>query len=568
MSGLGPTLHFADPKGLVVNAIESATAVDLVRRIWSADPSVWSDDRATQALVKQRLGWLHVAEEMHAALPEVAAWARQVRSGISHVVLLGMGGSSLAPEVMEAVLPRGAGSPQFVVLDSTDPSALQRVGDCIELARTMFVVASKSGDTLETQALAAYFWSRCRSAGIDEPGRNFVAITDAGSSLAQLGVERSYARVFENPDDIGGRYSALSFFGLVPAMLAGLDVDVMLGRTVKRMRQLCTQPVAANNNPMMIGAAVAVLAREGRDKFTILAESGLEAIGSWVEQLVAESTGKDGVGMVPVDGETFGGLAAYDNDRVFVHLVYQGTSGRLDSEMDLLVAAGHPVIKFVLEDPPDLGAHFFDWQLMIAAVGYGLGVNPFDEPNVSESKANTLRVLQEGSSKANVIGVDTVTVDEGCSAFARTLDVSLRRWIASIRKGDYLSIQAYVDRTTVHDAPLRSIQALLRDRTRRAVTVGYGPRLLHSTGQLHKGGANDGVFLQITTGYRDDIMVPESTYSFGGVIEAQAAGDRESLFTKGRRCLHLHVPDPHQGLRTILEAFTVILGRPAEDGSL
>ena len=568
MTSLGPTFHFADPKGLVAHAFESAATVELDRRIWAADPSVWSDDLATKDLIKQRLGWLRVAEEQHRALPELVTWAEEFRSGLSHILLLGMGGSSLAPEVMVEVLPRASGSPEFIVLDSTDPIAVERVAEDVNLARTGVIVASKSGDTLETQALGAYFWSRCRMAGLSAPGGHFVAITDPGSNLARLGVERAYARVFENPIDIGGRYSALSFFGVVPAVLAGLDVDLMLSRTLERIRQLSTQPIAANNNPMMIGAAVAALARDGRDKLTILADPGLEAIGSWIEQLVAESTGKDGVGVVPVEGEAFGRKEAYDDDRVFVRVVYECRRGSPDVEMDVLLDAGHPVIRFVLEDPHDLGVHFLDWELMVAGVGYGLGVNPFDEPNVSESKANTLRVLREGIKTEDAAGVDTVTVGEGGSDLSLDLDGSLRRWIGSIRKGDYVSIQAYVDRTPVHDACLRSMQALLRDGTRRAVTVGHGPRLLHSTGQLHKGGPNHGVFLQITSDYGDDIMVPESSYSFGAVIAAQAAGDREALFDKGRRCLHLHLSDPEQGLQAILEGFTVIFGRPAKGGIL
>ena len=568
MTSLGPTLHFSDPKGLVAYAFEAAATVELDGRIWAADPSVWSDDLATQDLIKQRLGWLYVAEAQHQALPELTAWAEEFRSGLSHIVLLGMGGSSLAPEVMGDVLPRASGSPQFVVLDSTDPVAVDRVAEDVNLSRTGVIVASKSGDTLETQALGAYFWSRCRMAGLSAPGRNFVAITDPGSSLARIGVERAYARVFENPADIGGRYSALSFFGVVPAVLAGLDVDVMLSRTLERIRQLSTQSVAANNNPMMIGAAVAALARDGRDKLTILADPGLEAIGSWIEQLVAESTGKDGVGVVPVEGEVFGGAEAYDDDRVFVRLTYESRRDPPDVETEVLLDAGHPVIRFVLADAHDLGIHFLDWELMVAGVGYGLGVNPFDEPNVSESKANTLRVLREGSKAEDAAGVETLMVCESDSDLSLDVDGSLRRWIGSIRKGDYVSIQAYVDRTPSHDSCLRSMQGLLRDGTRRAVTVGYGPRLLHSTGQLHKGGPNHGVFLQITSDYGENIMVPESSYSFGAVISAQAAGDREALFDRGRRCLHLHLSDPEQGLHAILERFTVIFGRPVKGGIL
>ncbi|HCU73875.1 MAG TPA: hypothetical protein DGO43_08700 [Chloroflexi bacterium] len=564
MTNSGPMFHFADPKGLAARAFESAATVELERRVWAADPSVWSHDSETQELIKQRLGWLYVAEAQHRDLPELMKWAEEFRSGLSHILLLGMGGSSLAPEVMGHILPRASGSPQFVVLDSTDPVAVARIAEDVDLMRTGVIVASKSGDTLETQALSAYFWSRCRMAGLRAPGGHFVAITDPGSGLAQLGTERAYARVFESPIDIGGRYSALSLFGLVPAVLAGLDVEVMLSRALERIRKLSTQPVAPNRNPMMIGAVVAALARDGRDKLTILADPGLEAIGSWIEQLVAESTGKDGVGVVPVEGEAFGRAEAYDDDRVFFRLVSEPPRDAPDVGMDVLLDAGHPVISCVLEDSHDLGVHFLDWELMVAGMGYGLGVNPFDEPNVSESKANTLRVLREGIRAEDAPGVDTLTVGKGDSHLTLDLDESLRRWIGSIRKGDYVSIQAYVDRTTAHDSLLRHMQVLIRDGTRRAVTVGYGPRLLHSTGQLHKGGANHGVFLQITSDHSDDIMVPESSYSFGAVITAQAAGDREALFDKGRRCLHLHLSDSEHGLQAILEGFTVIFGRPAK----
>ena len=278
MTNSGPTFHFADPKGLAARAFESAATVELERRVWAADPSVWSHDSETQELIKQRLGWLYVAEAQHRDLPELMKWAEEFRSGLSHILLLGMGGSSLAPEVMGHILPRASGSPQFAVLDSTDPVAVARIAEDVDLMRTGVIVASKSGDTLETQALSAYFWSRCRMAGLRAPGGHFVAITDPGSGLAQLGTERAYARVFENPIDIGGRYSALSLFGLVPAVLAGLDVEVMLSRVLERIRKLSTQPVAPNRNPMMIGAVVAALARDGRDKLTILADPGLEAV--------------------------------------------------------------------------------------------------------------------------------------------------------------------------------------------------------------------------------------------------------------------------------------------------
>lgn len=567
MSGEGPTARFGSAAAAVAEALDRAQANDVARRLWAGDLSLWTQNPLVQNLIADRLGWLRVAETMRAGVPDLTAWGAEIAQDVDDVVLLGMGGSSLAPEVMAAVLPQAEGSPQLTVLDTTDPSAVRRVESSLDLNRALFIVASKSGGTLETATLADYFWSRYAAAGIEAPGQHFVAITDPGTSLADLAQDHAYARVFLNPPDIGGRYSALSFFGLVPAALAGIDLAPLLDRAIAAGQSSAANPSVNTNPPVTIGVALGALALAGRDKLTLVPSASLQPVGAWVEQLVAESTGKEGNGIVPVDGEPLGDPAVYADDRVFIELALaadpdNGRSARLDALAD----AGHPVITLPLAEPYDLGAHFLMWELASAVAGSLLDINPFDEPNVSESKANTERVLGQVTASGAPLEIPAGPSADGVLAAgsqAPDLTAALASWVASIRSGDYVSIQAYLDRTPAHDADLRTIQALLRDGLHRAVTLGYGPRFLHSTGQLHKGGPDTGVFLQITAGREIDVEVPGRGFTFGALIDAQALGDFESLAARERRRLRLHLNDTSTDLDNVAAALRAALDQIA-----
>ncbi len=562
MSGEGPTARFGPATDAVAEALDRAQANDVARRLWAADLSLWTQNPLVQNQIADSLGWLRVAEAMRAGVSDLAAWSAEIAEHVDDVVLLGMGGSSLAPEVMASVIPQAEDSPQLTVLDTTDPAAIRRVESDLDLDRALFIVASKSGGTLETATLAEYFWSRY-AAGAAAPGRQFVAITDPGTSLASLAQEHAYARVFLNPPDIGGRYSALSFFGLVPAALAGIDLKPLLDRAIAAGQASAANPSVSTNPPVTIGVALGALAGAGRDKLTLVPSASLQPVGAWVEQLVAESTGKEGQGIVPVDGEPLGDPSVYDDDRVFVELVLAGDpdDGRA-ARLDALADAGHPVITLPLDGPHDLGAHFLTWELATAVAGSLLDINPFDQPSVAESKDNTDRVLGQITASGAPFEVPAGPSANGVLAAgsqAPDVNAALSAWLASVRKGDYVSIQAYLDRTPVHDADLRTIQALLRDALHRAVTLGYGPRFLHSTGQLHKGGPDTGVFLQITAGRQDDAEVPGRGYSFGTLIDAQAIGDLESLAARERRRLRLHLADSSTDLQSVASALRTAL---------
>ena len=565
MSGEGPTARFGTAAAAVAEALDRAQANDVAGRLWAADLSLWTQNPLVQNLIADRLGWLRVADAMRAGVDDLTAWSAEIAEQVDDVVLLGMGGSSLAPEVMAAVIPQTEGSPRLTVLDTTDPAAIHRVEAGIDLSRALFIVASKSGGTLETATLAEYFWSRYVAAGVEAPGRHFVAITDPGTSLAALAQDHAYARVFLNPPDIGGRYSALSFFGLVPAALAGIDLAPLLDRVIAAGQSSAANPSVNTNPPITIGVALGALARAGRDKLTLVPSVSLQPVGAWVEQLVAESTGKEGQGIAPVDGEPMGGPDVYDDDRVFVELALAGDpdDGR-SARLDALADAGHPVITIPLADPHDLGAHFLTWELATAVAGSLLDINPFDEPNVSESKANTERVLGQVTASGAPFEIPAGPGANGVLAAgsqAPDLTSALVGLLASVRPGDYISIQAYLDRTSTHDADLRAIQALLRDGLRRAVTLGYGPRFLHSTGQLHKGGPDTGVFLQITADRQHDVEVPGRGYTFGTLIDAQALGDFESLAARERRRLRLHLSDSSTDLHAVAAALRSALNQ-------
>ena len=532
-------------------ALAEARRTELVRRIWARDPAAWKADPAHQAIIGNALGWLTIAQSMISKVAELEALAADVRGRFASVLLLGMGGSSLAPEVAASVFGARPGFPRLAILDTTDPDQIGAAERGVELSRTLFLVSSKSGGTIESASLASYFHEKLARSGAPRPGESFVAITDAGTSLERLAREKGYRRVLTNPSDIGGRYSALSYFGLAPMAMIGVDVGA-LERRACAMTERCAERVEGRANPgLALGAALAAAARRGRDKLTLVLQPPIEALGSWLEQLVAESTGKEGRGIVPVDGEELAEPACYDADRIFVSLAV-GDGTHPEAKLRALEAAGHPVVRLALADRLDLGAEFFRWEMATAVAGALLEIDPFDQPNVQESKDNTTRLIRLFEKTGRLNEPPPALVEGGLRLVAMTpgdgepagLAEEVRRHFDRARAGDYAALLAYLPRSPALDAPLARIRRLVRDRRRIATTLGYGPRFLHSTGQLHKGGADIGLFLQITASGRRDIDIPGARYSFGTLQRAQALGDFQALAARGRRILWLDLAAP------------------------
>jgi transaldolase/glucose-6-phosphate isomerase len=526
-------LELAEANDTLVEAErQRLQAREVVRRIWASDPRAFTADVSHDKSIKNRLGWLRSPEEMSQKIALLTAFTDDVvKAGFRHAVLLGMGGSSLCPEVLAHTFGAGKGI-ALQVLDSTDPAAVLAVEKSIELDHTLFLVSSKSGGTIEVRSFQRYFWNKLvERSGRERAGAQFVAITDPGTQLEQLATEHQYRAIFRNPPDIGGRYSALSYFGLVPAALLGIDLGGLLGRA-GAMAAACHAPAVAANPGAELGATLGALAKAGRDKLTLVMAPEIASFGSWVEQLVAESTGKLGKGILPVDAEPLGPPSVYGADRVFVVSQLAGGTPAAPAEtLQALRAHGHPVIELTLADRLDLGAEFFRWEMATAVAGAALEINPFDEPNVTEAKQATAKLLEAHSR-------DKKLPDSGASS--RPDDVTaILAHLDRAGSGDYLCLSAFFLGTERRHQLLSRLRLFCRDRRRVATTLGYGPRFLHSTGQLHKGGANNGVFLQLVTETTVDLPVPGDTFSFGVLRDAQALGDFQVLQTHGRRALRV-----------------------------
>jgi len=519
----------------------------VVRRIWDRDPDLWKPgDAAHAAVIRNRLGWLDVPVTMKERLPELTAFAAEVREeGFRDAVLLGMGGSSLCPEVLRSSFPSAAGFPTLHVLDTTDPRAIGRLESSLDLNHTLFVAASKSGTTLETTSHLAHFWEAVGAARVRDPGRHFVAITDPGTPLAQLARVRGFRRIFENPPDIGGRYSALSYFGLVPAAVMGLDVGQLLDRALS-MRSNCLPGTPPQSNcGLELGRLLSHQHALGRDKVTILAPPRIAAFSLWAEQLIAESTGKEGKGYIPIGLEPLGRPEAYADDRLFIVLQLPGPSMTLGAEIENIIAAGRPVVVLELRDVHCLGAEFFRWEFATSVAAIPLGIDPFDEPNVQESKDNTKRVLAGYAERGSLSAEQPVVTGGALRVYggspASSPEEALVRHLDTARPGDYVAIMAYVDPTEAALGALQELRAAIRDRHHVATTLGFGPRFLHSTGQLHKGGPNTGIFVQVTCDESADAAIPGERFGFRVLEAAQAEGDLASLRAHGRRVIRLHV---------------------------
>jgi RpiB/LacA/LacB family sugar-phosphate isomerase len=500
-------------------------------RIWKKDGGLWSEAEPVRAAIGNRLGWLEAPTAMRAHLGDLSSFAATVRrEGVTDVVLLGMGGSSLAAEVLAATFPPGPGDPAFTVLDTTDPGAIRAVRGRLRLERTLFLVSSKSGTTTETLTLYRFFRGELEGRA-REPGAHFVAITDPGTPLARLAAEARFRRAFLTPPDIGGRFSALSFFGLVPAALIGVDLGRLL-ESASAMAAACAASVPVAENPgLRLGAALGGFATIGRDKVTLLMSEPIRTLGAWLEQLLTESTGKQGRGLVVIDDEPLGPPGAYGVDRLFVALTLAADTTVL-RRLEPLQAAGHPAVHLSLADRLDLGGEFFRWEFATAAAATLLGVNPFDEPNVAQAKDATQTALATYLERGR-------WPDGPADRMA-----DLGRTLAQARPGDYVALLAYLTPEPATTAALQRLRRLLRDRTRLATTLGYGPRYLHSTGQLHKGGPPTPILVLLAADDVTDLPIPGERYGFATLQRAQALGDLATLRALRRRALWLPVRSP------------------------
>jgi glucose-6-phosphate isomerase len=551
----------ADLQGSVDGAIARAVEERWASRLGARDTTLWTTDPAVAATIANRLGWLDAPASFTDEIAELEAWAEGIRgAGFTHAVVYGMGGSSLAPEVLAQVLPRSTRGVRVAVLDSTDPEAVAALDAASDPSTTLRIIATKSGTTTETLAFLAHEWAttqqRVGRFPASDTGDSFVAITDPGDSLAAIPHSDVFRETFLNPPDVGGRYSALTYVGLVPAALLGLDIGALL-QDARTMLADCRVDEVTNPG-VTLGAAIGALARAGRDKLTFVIEPELAPLGAWLEQLIAESTGKRGTGIVPVDGEVLAAPGAYGPDRVFVRLGRPRHLADTDDAIDALASAGHPVIELPLEAGAWVAGEFLRWEVATAIAGAVLGVDPFDEPNVTESKTNTRTALEEhrrdgafpSEEPVATSGILRLYGDPSLSAEAGSDALGvLRAHLDRAGATGYHAIQAYLAPNAGRTQALRAIQASLRDATRRAVTLGYGPRYLHSTGQLHKGGTPSGCFLQLVASHPNDLPIPGRDETFGVLIDAQALGDRASLASHGLPCLRVHLSDdPDTGL--------------------
>jgi transaldolase/glucose-6-phosphate isomerase len=538
-----------------------------MRRLWQRDATLWTgDDEANW------LGWLDITEYQIAHPVELRNLAKEIWSaGFKDILLLGMGGSSLCPEVLRMTFGKIAGYPDLHVLDSTDPAQVKAFESKIDIARALFIVSSKSGSTLEPNIFKQYFFERTKQAvGADKAGSHFIAITDPGSKMQQVAEGDRFRHIFFGRPSIGGRYSALSNFGMVPAAAIGVDTKKFLDRTQEMVRA-CGPEAAIDENPgAVLGIILGVAARAGRDKVTIITSPDISDLGAWLEQLLAESTGKVGKGIIPVDREDLAAPEVYGNDRVFVYIhTTHATDVKQDAKVAALEQAGHAVLRISMADIYDLGAEFFRWEIATAVAGSIIGINAFNQPDVEASKIATRNLTSEyektGSLPAEqpVVeegGIQLFTDEKNAAELARTAggDKSfagyLRAHLGRVSAGDYFAVLGYIQMNAAHEKALQSIRHAVRDKKHVATCLGFGPRFLHSTGQAYKGGPNSGVFLQITCDDGLELAVPQQKFTFGVVKAAQARGDFQVLAERGRRALRVHLHDVESGLAALATA--------------
>ncbi len=529
-----------------LEALRQLESVDFGERVWLKDATLWSESPDLQASIRNRLGWLTSPTLMREYVSDLKGFATEIRRlGFSNILLLGTGGSSLAAEVMSRIFGVKVGFPDLLVLDSADPATVKAALARVQLARTLFIVSSKSGTTADMNALYRFFRGQADQGKLPRPGQHFIAITDPGTPLEKLAKDGSFRRTFLNHPSIGGRFSALSFFGLVPAALMGIDVDALLERA-GQMVAACGDAVPVRENPALsLGAMLAGAAQQGRDKITLVLSAKIRPFGVWIEQLLATSTGKDRKGLIPIDGEPLGPSAAYGADRAFVSLALADEPP--DPELVALEAAGHPVHRITLRDLHDLGAEFFRWELAVAAAGSLLGINPFDEPEL-EAATETVEQILVGYKRSKRLPEPPVDCESEGVQLSGSQDgkpasvvEGARQFLKQVKPGDYVAILAYVHPDGGIEQALQALRTLIRDKLGVAATLGYGPRALHLTGQLHRAGPAGVVVLQLVIDDKDDVAIPGEAYGLATLRAAQALADLDSLRKAGRRAIRLHV---------------------------
>jgi transaldolase/glucose-6-phosphate isomerase len=557
-----------DLDGAVQAALADWTSNNKVQRLWAKDASLW-----TNTDEGQWLGWLDIVQKQLAQKQQFTSLAEEIRAaGFTHLLLLGMGGSSLCVEVLKLTFGKIAGHPQVVVLDSTDPAQIRAVEKQVDLAKTIAVVSSKSGSTLEPNIFKQYFFERIKQAvGAAEVGKHFIAITDPGSKMEQVAKSDGFRHIFYGVPSIGGRYSALSDFGIVPGAIQGLDLVKFLGRAGD-MERACGANVAADQNPgVVLGAILGTLQRAGRDKVTIFTSPAIGDLGAWLEQLLAESTGKQGKGLIPVDREALGAPDVYGKDRVFIYLRHEpAPDAKQDAAIAALEKAGQPVVRILVADIYDVAGEFFRWEIATGVAGSLIGIDAFNQPDVEASKIETRKLTSEYEAKGSLPPESPIVADAGillytdarnaavlkqATAGDATLSGYLRAHLNQLKAGDYFALLAYIQMNEVHEQRLQVMRHTVRDKKHVATCLGFGPRFLHSTGQAYKGGPNSGVFLQITCDDASDLPVPQQKYTFGVVKAAQARGDFQVLAERGRRALRVHLgADLEAGLAQLHKA--------------
>ncbi len=552
----------------VMERLKDFEEANFCARLWNKDPTIWGMESDRQLIISNSMGWLGAPLKIRSGIAGLSEFAAGLKkAGFRQVLLLGMGGSSLATQVFSKTFGRHAPGLPLTVLDTTDPAAVLRLERSLPLANTFFIEASKSGTTVESRSLGEYFFERVKSMKVDRTGENFGVITDPGSMLERLAVERSYRKIFLNYPDIGGRYSALSYFGLATASLMGIDANELLLRASRAGNECRTQKPLSENPGIALGVAICAFAAGGRDKLTFLLPEPVSSFGTWLEQLIAESTGKDGKGVVPVSGEPVEDPQTYGGDRLFVEFRIKNEPDEvLEAKADSLRKAGQPVITVRMRDRLDLGEQFLIWEIATATAGAILHINPFDQPNVQESKEFAAKILDEVRKEGRVPearmelshGPLRVYLAGGASSVPQALSLFFQQ----AGQNDYLAILAYLNENEINESRLRRIRSMVKDKMRIATTVGYGPRYLHSTGQLHKGGTNKGLFLLLTSDITEDAGIPGQPYTFGMLMRAQALGDFEALRKHRRRVLRVHLSgETPAGLAALEEVLKSVVSR-------
>jgi len=543
---------FGTYQAVIDQAVEQLRSDRIIERIWDHDHTVWKD---SENEITNRLGWLHSPEVMLEHVPRLKIFTDEVRDeGFTHALLMGMGGSSLAPEVFRNVFGIKEGYLDFEVLDSTDPAAVLAAEARHDPQKTLYIVATKSGGTVETFSFFKHFFNQASKVlGIDKVGQHFVAITDPGSGLVDMANELKFREIFLNDPNIGGRYSSLSFFGMLPAALLGIDIETLLARA---------KAAAENHIGVEDGVVIGTLASQGRDKLTLVGSTTMKLLEPWVEQLVAESLGKEGKGVLPVNNEPLSASEVYGDDRFFIHSTLRDEPSKNADSLETPSKAGHPISHFELEDRYDLGAEMFRWEMATVIAGHLLKINPFDQPNVESAKVLARNMVSAYHDEGELPKLTPTLEQNGIQAFsdieAKNIKTLLHQFLSQSQAGDYLCIQAYVHASEAHIHVLEAWRVQMRDQYQFATTLGFGPRFLHSTGQLHKGDRGNGLFIQITCDDTQDIAIPdkagqaESSMSFGVLKAAQALGDRQALLDAGRRVIRFHVgADVLAGINTL-----------------